>query len=135
LPRLTDFSDHKEDPGPTLSHEGLDVYRVSLDFTEYVEEILVGLPKEYSHLSSQLRRSSSSIVLNIAEGSGRASPNDRAHFYIIARGSATESSATLDVLYRSKRLSTENWVRGAALVKRIVPMLSKLAKSVGAMSK
>ena len=41
MARLTDFSEHKEDPVPALSHQGLDVYKVALDFTEYVEEILL----------------------------------------------------------------------------------------------
>jgi hypothetical protein len=91
--RLTDFSDRKEEPAPVLSHEGLDVYKASLDLVEYVEGILQNAPKEYAHLSDQIRRSSSSIALNIAEGSGRTGPADRARFYIIARGSATVNDA------------------------------------------
>ena len=131
MPKLTDFSNHQEEPSAALGHEGLDVYHLSLDFTEYVEEILEGAPKELSHLVDQLRRSSSSIVLNIAEGTGRSSPADRARFYVMARGSAAEASATVDIVFRMKRVSMEKWVRGKDLTKRIVAMLTKLTKSVG----
>jgi four helix bundle protein len=129
------MSDDKEDPSKVLGHEGLDVYHVSLDFIEYVEEILANVPKDNAHLIDQLRRSSSSIVLNIAEGSGRSGPTDRARFYMISRGSASESSSTLDVLHRRGHLSFQDLVRGKTLTKRIIAMMTKLAKSMSTMKK
>lgn len=44
----------------------------------------------------QLRRGSFSIVLNIAEGSGRFSPRDRRNFFVISRSSLFEVIAILD---------------------------------------
>lgn len=128
-PKLSDFSDHSEDPATALGHENLDVYRIALDFAASSEEMLVGMPKEAAHLCDQLRRSSSSIVLNIAEGAGRSSPNDKARFYAMARGSATESAATTDLLYRTKRVSLVTWVANKELAKRIVSMLTRLMSS------
>lgn len=49
-------------------------------------------------LRNQLKRSASSIVLNIAEGTSRFSNADKRNFYIIARGSVFETVATLDLL-------------------------------------
>ncbi|MBO7277929.1 MAG: four helix bundle protein [Bacteroidales bacterium] len=58
----------------------LAIYRISKSFPK--EEIF--------GLTSQMRRAVSSIPTNIAEGCGRASNKDFAHFLQIAIGSATE---------------------------------------------
>ncbi len=59
----------------------LDVYRVSKSF-----------PKEEIYgLSSQLRRSASSIAANIAEGCGKNAKNDFANFLNISLGSSKEA--------------------------------------------
>jgi len=49
-------------------------------------------------LSDQLKRASTSIVLNIAEGNGRWTQKDRRRFFVIARGSVEECMAILDLL-------------------------------------
>lgn len=57
------------------------------------------LPTNYQlTLGNQLIRSSSSIVLNIAEGSGKATKKDFSHFLSIALGSLYETLANLDLL-------------------------------------
>ncbi|MDO5522849.1 MAG: four helix bundle protein [Bacteroidia bacterium] len=58
----------------------LNVYRVSQNF-----------PKEETYnLTSQLRRSSTSVELNIVEGCGRQTVPDFKHFLVMAVGSANE---------------------------------------------
>ncbi len=47
--------------------------------------------EELFGITSQLRRSASSVSANISEGFGRSSLKDRSHFYAIARGSLTET--------------------------------------------
>jgi len=49
------------------------------------------------HLKMQLARAASSIVLNLAEGSGRRTPKDQARFFQIAFGSLRESQAILEL--------------------------------------
>lgn len=54
------------------------------------------------HLTDQLNRASSSVPLNLAEGSEGASLPNRRRFYRIAMGSLRESQAILDLLSDSE---------------------------------
>lgn len=49
-------------------------------------------------IRDQLSRASTSILLNIAEGSGRFSRRDQRNFYVIARASGMECIALFDVI-------------------------------------
>ena len=53
------------------------------------------------YLRDQLLRSSSSIALNLAEGSGRSTQKDQLRFFHQAMGSLRESQAALDLSPRS----------------------------------
>jgi four helix bundle protein len=56
-----------------------------------VYQITAGFPREERYsLTSQLRRCSSSIPANLAEGCGRNTDAEFARFYSIAMGSASE---------------------------------------------
>ena len=57
-------------------------------------------------LKDQLERAASSIVLNLAEGSGKSSPADRGRFYQIAFGSLRECQSVL-ILLRLE--GTQSW--------------------------
>jgi four helix bundle protein len=50
-----------------------------------------------AYLKDQGLRAASSIVLNLAEGSGKDSPADRRRFYQIAMGSTRELQSILDL--------------------------------------
>jgi four helix bundle protein len=53
-----------------------------------------------SYLKDQGLRAASSVVLNLAEGSGKDSPADRRRFYQIAMGSTRELQSILDLADR-----------------------------------
>ena len=77
-------------------------------------------------LKDQLERASLSVCLNVAEAAGRRSPRDKARFYAIARGSATEVAALLDIL-TLRRLASPAAIRtGRRLAIRIVQMLTRI---------
>lgn len=64
-----------------------------------VLQIVKGIPKEYRfELGSQIVRSGFSILLNIAEGSGKNSDRELNRYMEIALGSVYETVAALDVL-------------------------------------
>jgi len=64
------------------------------------EEVARHLPAFRRDLIDQLRRASSSVSLNIAEGAEEFSPKEKLRIYRIARRSAQESIAILDVADR-----------------------------------
>ena len=69
----------------------LNVWEESHKLTLAVYRITKEFPKEeVSALTNQLRRASASIPSNIAEGCGRETQKDYAHFLQIAIGSAFE---------------------------------------------
>jgi four helix bundle protein len=101
----------------------VDVYRVALEFHALAGTMALG--KRARELEAQLDRASTSIVLNIAESTGRRGLADRARFLAMARGSATECAAILDIV-RARRLAPDAAMNeGRTLLIRIVQMLTR----------
>ncbi len=111
-----------------FGHEKLEVYNASLEFVAFVSGLVGGLSTEHRNARDQLVRSSQSIPLNIAEGNGKRSLGERRRFFEIARGSATESAATLDVLTVCGGCTKDHVAPGKALLVRIVSMLTKMTE-------
>jgi four helix bundle protein len=108
-----------------LEHERLDVYRAALAFDAAAHK---AVPRRgHRVLREQLDRASTSIVLCIAEGAGRRSAPDKRRFYEMARGSATESAAVLDILRNRGLLTPDSHSRARALLVRIVQMLTRMS--------
>jgi four helix bundle protein len=115
-----------------LDAEKLDVYRIALEFQAIAGQLV---PKRgYAELRDQLERASISIVLNIAEGCGRRSPADKGRFYSMARGSATECAAIVDLLRARGLVDEPLRNRARALLVRVVQMLSQLVARMGTLS-
>lgn len=111
-----------------FDHEKLDVYQRAIEFVVLADGIVENLPRGRAYLADQLHRAATSIPLNIAEGAGEFAPNEKARFYRMAKRSATECAAILDVCRRIDAVTpaTHNEARGLLL--RIVSMLTKLSK-------
>ena len=110
----------------SFDHEKLSVYQESIKFVVWSDEILETLPKNLA-VHGQLDRAATSISPNIAEGNGKYTAADRCRFFDIARGSALECAACLDVLVAKKRLVEAG--PGKAILVRIVSMLVGLIRS------
>jgi four helix bundle protein len=114
---------------PTLDHERLDVYRAALEFLPLSLSLIPRQGERY--LLDQLERAAQSIILNIAEGGGRHSAADKRRHYEMAKGSATECAAILDIL-RARGLGTEDrHAQARALIVRVTQMLSRMCGAPG----
>ncbi len=105
-----------------FDHEKLDVYREAIAFCAWAGELLNAISAKAA-AKDQLDRASTSIPLNIAEGNGKFSGRDRARFLEIARGSALECAACLDVLVARKLATLEQIESAKENLARIVQML------------
>ena len=112
-----------------FDHEKLDVYQEAITFCGWVGEFLAVIAAKAA-AKDQLDRASTSLPLNIAEGNGKFSDADRSRFLEIARGSALECAACLDVLVARRIIATERIVPAKEQLVRIVNMLMGMLKKV-----
>jgi four helix bundle protein len=112
-------------------YKDLKVWEKVHPFTFQVYECTRAFPKEelYS-LTNQLRRSSSSIPANIAEGCGKSSNPDFANFLNIARGSANESEYYLILSKDLSYLKEEIFEKLYNLINEVKGMLIALINKV-----
>ena len=113
---------------PLMDYEKLDVYQRAIEFLQLALRITNDLPRGESELRSQLKRAAMSIPLNIAEGCGKNGPADRARFHAIARGSAMECGALLQVCAIAGYANGDEARQGRELTIRIVAMLSRMCR-------
>ena len=111
-----------------LSFQKLDVYRCSIDFVGRAVEMGATLPKGHAELRDQLRGAAFSVPLNIGEAAGRASEADAARHFAIARGSAMECAAVLDVMHALAVVDEAQYREANDLLARVVAMLTKLCR-------
>ena len=92
-----------------------------------------GITKDKSlerHVRDQLSRASYSIVLNIAEGSGRKSPADRMNFFTISRASVFECVAILDLLRHENSIQIQTHNSQLSLASEISKMLYAMIRNL-----
>ena len=105
----------------------LSVWQKSHQFTLDVYTLTRAYPKEELFgLTSQIRRSSSSIATNIAEGCGRGSDADFGRFLQMAMGSASESECQILLSFDLNYIDENQYKQMNAKVTEIKRMLSSL---------
>jgi four helix bundle protein len=112
-------------PAVQFDHEKLRAYQESLAFAAWVGPVIDRLPAKLS-ARDQLDRASTSLVLNLAEGNGKRSHPDRCRYFDIARGSAVECAACLDVLVARRVLNPEEIAPGKEILLGVVALVSGL---------
>jgi four helix bundle protein len=96
-----------------------------------VLSIVQKLPKEYRYeIGSQIIRAALSIVLNIAEGSGKHSDAELNRFFDIALGSLFEVFGAIDVLHDCTLVADELFSKTENLCVGISDQLGGFKKSI-----
>lgn len=107
------------------------VYQDSQQLFSLVLSITKKVPKEFRfELTSQLIRSSFSIVLNTAEGSGKTSDKELNRFIDIALGSAYETVAGMDTLRINGFIADTEFTNVKELISTICDQLGGFKKIV-----
>jgi four helix bundle protein len=107
--------------------ERLSVYekvkKLNTSVTIFLEKTVVD-----SVTKNQLRRATFSILLNIAEGSGRSTNRDKRNFLVISRGSVFECVAIFDYLKDLNQIDKTTFDKYYSYLEEISKMLLALIK-------
>lgn len=119
--------DEAEYGTPRFSHERLDCYQDSLKLAAWAFSLIdsVSLPSRTCDL---LDRSSTGLVLNLAEGNARLAPKDRARFLDTSVMGALRFAATLDITVAQELASSEGLQPGKQLVVQVVNQILGLRR-------
>ena len=89
-------------------YKELESYIKARELRIEISEIVKSFPSSEQYLlTKQIIRSSRSITANITEGYGRYTYSDTRNFFIIARGSATETMEHLNTAFDENCISKE----------------------------
>lgn len=88
--------------------QNLEVYKKAKGFHLESKQLISSIQLDRTVID-QLSRASFSIVLNIAEGSGRLTKLDRRKFFVISRGSVFECVAIIDILRDSNSINKDTF--------------------------
>jgi four helix bundle protein len=105
-----------------FAFERLETWHLSNDLVGKLYKITRGFPLEEKFgLTQQIRRAGISISSNLAEGSGRMSKKDQAHFFTMAFSSLLEVLNQLIIAHKIEYLRTEELQE----VRKEIELLSK----------
>ena len=113
------------------NYRKLSVYQDALSLVDMSYAMIQNFPVwERNNLSDQLRRASTSIALNIAEGNGRQSTRDYVHFLRISLGSINEIEAIAEIAIRQNFISDTVYRQFTGNLGKIRWKLIRLIKSM-----
>jgi len=113
-----------------FSFQKLEVWQMAKKMVVEVYEMTGKFPSEERFgLTSQINRAAVSVASNIAEGSGRTSYKDQAHFTQMAYGSLMEMACEIEITKELGFISSEQLEKMFTSVVPIADKLSALRKS------
>lgn len=107
------------------------IYELGLDIVADTYSLTKRFPRSESWgLTQQMNRSAVSIVSNIAEGAGRGDDRDFARFLRIARGSACELDAQMEMSVRTGLTSDSTTSASRDRIGRVIASITKLERKL-----
>lgn len=106
------------------------VYQDAKKLHKNVVRVTRKFPRDFYYLKDQLRKSSLSIVLNIAEGSAKTSDKDFNRYLENSMGSANETAAGLDISYSEKLIGSTRFSSMSENCKEVVNQLGGFSKKL-----
>lgn len=128
---MSDVSKNSENEKLIKSHRDLIAWQKAMDLTVLIYSLTKNFPKEELFgLVSQIRRASSSIVANIAEGQGRRSSKEFCHFLANARGSLLELDTHLELSFRVSYLNEKQHLELRNKMNEVGKIINGLLRSL-----
>ncbi len=109
--------------------EKLEVYQKAKSLNKAVQLLIRSNKAIDSYLRDQLRRASISIVINIAEGSGKFSLGDKRNYYTISRGSVYECVSLFELLLDDASIDADTFQKFYVEFETVSKMLFGLIQS------
>lgn len=107
------------------------VWKKAIELSKMVYQITQNYPVEEKYgLITQMRRSAVSVASNIAEGAGRNSNKEFAHFLGIARGSSYELQTQIIISLQLNYLKGSNSDEMLKIIDEIQKMIYGFTKSL-----
>ncbi|MEX2281478.1 MAG: four helix bundle protein [Gemmatimonadota bacterium] len=115
-----------------FSFRRLNVYREAMLMVKEVGQVVRAIPSDHRDLVWQIRRAARSVLLNIAEGAGEFAPREKARIHRIARRSAWETVAALDLALEERFLRASDLKGVLDRLHAIIGMLTTMGKKAEA---
>ncbi|MCP4342252.1 MAG: four helix bundle protein [Desulfobulbaceae bacterium] len=106
------------------------VYRKSIEALDTAVRIAEEIPRGHRQFADQLKRASSSVCLNTAEGVGEYKSAEKARFYRMALRSVSESVSIVQILHKLKILDSSTYSVAYVQFTETAKMLTKLIGSM-----
>lgn len=115
-----------------FSFKDLIVWQKSIEFANEIIDLTESLNTTRNHyrLVEQLEAAATSISMNIAEGKGRFSKKEFAHFLMIARGSLYETITLIEIFKLRSWISTEKFEQLESEANEIAIKINALYNSI-----
>ena len=113
------------------NYKDLEAYKEAKILVRMIYSLLQRFPKEEMYaLCDQLRRAVISVPSNIAEGSGRTSAKDQAHFMEMAFGSLMEVDCQIDIAQDLGYVSLDEHETVTIQISQVAALLSGMRRKI-----